>query len=157
MAKRSAFDTVVRDCDGVIHVASVTTPSSDPNEVITPSIAGAINALEAASHEDGVQRFVYCSSITAAVSPTHRTSTGLTSESWNMLDFDEAWAPPPCDRFRVAAVQASSKMQAEAAIWRWYGRVKPHFVLNTGRSSKYVLSETCNSAQSADKNYSPAG
>ena len=133
MATKAAFDDVTRDCVGVVHVASVTTLSPDPHEVITPSIAGAINALEAATKAGSVKRFVYCSSIAAALSPNRSTKSETTSESWNMLDFDEAWAPPPYDPGRTAAVQASAKMQTEAAIWRWYGRTRPNYVLNAGK------------------------
>jgi len=153
MATQGAFDVVMQHCVGVVHVASVTTLSSDPNEVITPSIAGAINALEAAAKEDCVRRFVYCSSVTAAVSPNRIATSEVTSESWNMLDFDDAWAPPPYEQRRPAAVHASAKMQTEAAMWRWYARRKPGFVLNTGMSgnspvyciANTAVSPTCHS------------
>ena len=118
MAKQFAFDIAVRGCSGVIHVASVTKASPDPDEIITPSIAGAINALEAAAREAGVKRFVYCSSVAAAVSHDRGVRNEITSESWNMLDFEDAWAPPPYQADRLRPVQASSKMQTEAAVWR---------------------------------------
>lgn len=133
MAKQYAFDIAVRGCSGVIHVASVTSMSPNPNEVITPSIAGATNALEAANKEPNVKRFVYCSSVAAAVSHDRGVRNEISSDSWNMLDFDDAWAPPPYDLDRARSVYASSKMQTEAALWRWYGRRKPLFTLNTGK------------------------
>ena len=140
MANQFAFDIAVRGCSGVVHVASVTSMSPNPNEVITPSIAGAVNALEAANKEPLVKRFVLCSSVSAAVSHDRGVRNEITSESWNMLDFDDAWAKPPYDPDRAKAVYASSKMQAEAAVWRWYGRRKPLFTLNTGGSiNPYVF------------------
>lgn len=134
MAKQYSFDIAIRGCSGVVHVASVTLVSPDPDEIVTPSIAGAINALEAASKEPGVKRFVYCSSVAAAVSHDRGVRNEITSESWNMLDFEDAWAPPPYELDRGKAVQASSKMQTEAAVWRWYGKKQPQFTLNTGQS-----------------------
>jgi hypothetical protein len=131
MAKQCAFDIAIRGCAGIIHVASVTSMSSDPNEVITPSIAGAINALEAAHKEINLKRFVLCSSAAAAVSCDRGVRNEVTSESWNMLDFEDAWAPPPYEG-RANVVSASSKMQTEAAVWRWYHRRRPQFVLNSG-------------------------
>jgi nucleoside-diphosphate-sugar epimerase len=132
MAKQWAFDIAIRGCAGIIHVASVTSMSPDPNEVITPSIAGAINALESAHKEINLKRFVLCSSVDAAVSCYRGERNEVSSESWNMLDFEDAWAPEPFDNGRARAVYASSKMQTEAAVWRWYHRRKPQFVLNTG-------------------------
>ncbi len=118
MARQNAFHAAVRGCSGVVHVASVTSMSPDPNEVITPSIAGTINALEAAASESTVVRFVYCSSVSAAVSHDRCVRNEVTSESWNMFDFEDAWEPPPYEQDRAVAVAASSKMQTEAALWR---------------------------------------
>ena len=109
MAKEHAFDIAVRGCSGVVHVASVTSMSPDPNEVITPTIAGAINALEAAGKELGVKRFVHCSSVDAAVSHDRGVRNEVGSDSWNMLDFEDAWAPGPYGEDRVRAVYASSE------------------------------------------------
>ena len=133
MAERSAFDVAVRDCSGIIHVASATMPSPDPNEVIVPSIAGAINALESATKEASIKRFVLAGSVAAAVSQDRGVRNEISSTDWNMLDFDDAWAPPPYDYSRVAAVAASSKMQTEAGVWRWFKKNKPYFALNTGQ------------------------
>ena len=119
MAVGGAFDLAIRDCAGVVHVASVTSMSPDPNDVITPTIAGALNALEAAATEPSVTRFVHTSSIAAAISHDRNRRTEVSSHTWNMLDFNVAWAEPPYNEERAVAVFSSSKMQAEAAVWRW--------------------------------------
>lgn len=134
MVPQGAFDIAARGCSGIVHVASVMTFSSDPNEVITPSIAGALNALEAAAKEPGVKRFVYCSAAAAAVSQGTWMRNEVTNESWNMSAFKTAWEPPPYDVDRAWAVFSSSKMQTEQAVWRWYHAKRPQFVLNTGKS-----------------------
>jgi nucleoside-diphosphate-sugar epimerase len=132
MAVQNAFDIAVRECCGIVYLASVTTMSPVPDEVITPSIAGAINALESATKDANVTRFVLCSSIAAAVSHDRGVRNEITSESWNMLDFDDAWAKPPYEQRRAVAVAASAKMQTEAAVWRWFARKRPYFSINTG-------------------------
>lgn len=132
MVPKGAFDIAVRGCSGVVHCASVTSFSSDPETVVTPSIAGALNALEAAKGEPGVTRFVYCSSTAAAVSSGNGFRQNVTSESWNMAAFKTAWQPPPYDLDRAWAVYAASKFQTEQAVWRWCHEHQPRFVLNTG-------------------------
>ena len=132
MAVRHAYDLAIRGCSGVIHCASVTELNPNPHEVVTPSMAGVLNALEAAEKEPTVQRFVYCSCISAAVSHDRGVRNAVTSESWNLLDFEDAWGPQPYEPDRVLAVQASAKMQAEQAVWRWFWAHRPPFVLNTG-------------------------
>ena len=110
MAAQGAFNIAVRGCAGVVHVASVTSMSSNPDDVVTPSIAGALNALEAAALEPNVTRFVHCSAVSAAISHDRGKRHEVTSQSWNMLDFNDAWAPPPYKEDRALAVSASSKM-----------------------------------------------
>lgn len=145
MAAQYAFDVAVRDCSGIIHVASVTTSSPDPHQVITPSIAGAVNVLNAAAKDSTVRRVVLTSSIAAAVSRNRETRSVVDKDSWNLLEFEDAWSPPPCVEeevgARVAAVAACSKMQMEQAAWRWYWERRPGFVMNTGEysSSLYAL------------------
>ncbi|KAK5127127.1 hypothetical protein LTR85_008487 [Meristemomyces frigidus] len=131
MVPKGAFDIAARGCSGVVHVASVMTFSPDPDEVVTPSIAGALNALEAAAKEPNVKRFVYCSAAAAAVAQGTGMREDVTNESWNMSALKTAWEPPPYDVERAWAVFSSSKMQAEQTVWRWYRARRPQFVLNT--------------------------
>ena len=133
MVPQGAFDLAARGCSGVIHVASNTSFSPDPNVVIPPSIAGAVNALEAAAKEPQVKRFVYCSSVSAAVNSGTGVRNHVTSDSWNMSAFSKAWEPPPYEDDRCWAVYCSSKMQTEQAVWRWYKERRPQFVLNAGK------------------------
>ncbi|KAK5690665.1 hypothetical protein LTR17_025902 [Elasticomyces elasticus] len=131
MAQPGAFDIAARGCAGIMHVASVMSYSPDPHQVIAPTIAGAINALEAAAKEPTVRRFVYCSATAAAVSQGTGKRNTVTHESWNMAAFKTAWEPPPYNNDRAYAVFASSKMQTEQAVWRWVRSRRPHFAINT--------------------------
>jgi len=110
--------------------------SCDSSEVVTPTTAGAVNALEAAAAEPGIKRFVYTSSIAAAASYHDGACSDITRESWNMLDMNkDCDATPYIDRdTRALAVYSCSKIQAEACVWRWYDVHKPGFALNTSKS-----------------------
>lgn len=121
---------------GVIHVSSDTSFSSDPNVVITNSIAGALNALDAAAKAPSIKRFVLCSSIAAAVSPANGRKDEITSESWNMEAFCRAWEPPPDAPDKGWQVYMASKMQIEQAVWKWYRDRRPSFTLNAGTASR---------------------
>ena len=132
MAVRGAFNLAIRGCSGVIHTAHVTSMSGNPNDVVTPSIAGALNALEAAVLEPLVTRFVYTSSVNATISHERNEPNEVNSQSWNMMDFRDAWSPPPYGEDRAFPTYNASKMQTEAAVWKWHDTKKPHFVLNSG-------------------------
>jgi nucleoside-diphosphate-sugar epimerase len=136
MVPQGAFDIAVRGCSGVVHIASVMSFSSNPHEVITPTIAGALNALEASAKDPGIKRFVYCSAAAAAVSQGTGSRHVVTSDSWNMAAFKAAWEPSPYEPERAWAVFSSSKMQAEQAVWRWCRANKPAFAVNTGMLSR---------------------
>lgn len=132
MLAPGAYDTAVRGCSGVVHCASVTTLSPDPTKVIISSIAGAINALEAAAKEPHVLRFVYTSCTCAAANSGSGARGDITSGSWNMSSFLTAWQNPPYDEDRIWAVYASSKLQTEQAMWRWMSDNRPQFTMNAG-------------------------
>jgi len=132
MVVQGAYSAAVKGCTGVVHSASVMTFDTDPHKVVTPSIAGALHALEAAATEPGIRRFVYCSATAAAVMQGDGKRNDVTHESWNMAAFRTAWETPSDDEARGFAVFASSKMQTEQAVWRWYRAKRPLFTLNTG-------------------------
>ncbi|KAF2859135.1 aldehyde reductase [Piedraia hortae CBS 480.64] len=132
MTPRGAFDAAIRGCAGVVHLASVMSWSSDPEEVITPTLAGALNILEAAAGEPEMLRFVYCSAAAAAATYQSGRVEEVTSESWNMASFGEAWDLPPYGPERAWAVYCSSKVQTEQAVWTWIDKAKERpFTVNT--------------------------
>ncbi|KAK3675607.1 hypothetical protein LTR78_004691 [Recurvomyces mirabilis] len=107
MVVQGAYSAAVQGCTGVVHSASVMTFDTDPHEVVTPSIAGALHALEAAAAEPGVRRFVYCSATAAAVMQGDGKRNEVTHESWNMAAFRTAWGTASDDEARGFAVFAS--------------------------------------------------
>ncbi len=119
MSAEDAFKEAIKDCKGVVHCAAVTQLNPDPDYVITPTIAGALNLLDAASVA-GVQRFVFTSGVASAVSHDREEVQEVSCQTWNMPVFNEAWAPAPYSEEKLLAVRDSMKLQTEAAVWRWY-------------------------------------
>ena len=69
--------------------------SSNPHDVIPPTIAGATNCLRAAEKEPSVKRFVYTSSSTACLIPQPNKEITVDKETWNQDAIEQAWKPPP--------------------------------------------------------------
>lgn len=135
MAAEGAFDKAVKGVAVVAHTASVMSLDHDPNQVIPPVVAFALNAVKAAYAEPSVKRFVFCSSSTAAVlSVVDKPGVVVTEETWNDEAVREAWADPPYTPERAHAVYSASKVLAEKAIWEYYrdhSEERPDLVVNT--------------------------
>lgn len=83
MIADDAYTDAVKGVSGIVHLASVTTFSSDPDAVIPPTVKGALNVLKAASTEPEVKSIVYTSSSTAALSPVANKKILVTKDTWN--------------------------------------------------------------------------
>lgn len=105
--------------------------SPDPNKVIPEVLAGVNEALKSAAKEPSVKRFVYTSSSTAATRVILNKEFAVTANTWNDLDMEDAWAPPPYKDDRKWAVYGSSKTEAEKALWEFVKNQKPAFVTNS--------------------------
>ena len=103
----------------------------DPNEVIPGVVAGALNALSAASKIPSIKRFVYTSSSAAILLAKPNVELNLSTEDWNIEAIEAAWKPPPYEPERGSAVYAASKTEAEQRMWEFVKEEKPGFVLNT--------------------------
>lgn len=87
--------------------------------------------LTSAAKESSVKRFVYTSSSQAATEPIPNKVFPIDANSWNEACIKEAWAPPPYAPERAWAVYASSKTEAEKALWKFVKDQKPGFVVNS--------------------------
>jgi len=83
MIADNAYTDAVKGVSGIVHLASILTFSSDPEEVIPPTVKGTLNVLEAATTEPKVKSFVYTSSSTAALSPITNKKIIVTKDTWN--------------------------------------------------------------------------
>ncbi len=94
-------------------------------------VAGALNALSAASKIPSIKRFVYTSSSAAILLPKPNVELNISTEDWNIEAIEAAWKPPPYEPERGSAVYAASKTEAEQRMWEFIKEEKPGFVLNS--------------------------
>ncbi|KAF5557312.1 aldehyde reductase 2 [Fusarium phyllophilum] len=130
LSATGAFDEAVKGVSAVAHIASVLDFDPNPNNVVPQTVAGVTSVLESASKESSVTRFVFTSSIVAAVFPTADQDGVVDRNSWNEFAVKEAWAPPPYEPSRAMLVYAASKVAAEQVLWKYVDENKPHFVTN---------------------------
>ncbi|KAK0886970.1 hypothetical protein LTR02_017661 [Friedmanniomyces endolithicus] len=124
MVADGAFDDAVQGVSGIVHLASVVTFSDKFDEVVPPTVKGALNVLTSASKESGVKSVVYTSSSTAALTPVPNKKIVITADSWNEAAVNAAQNDPNVDPY---SVYAASKTEGERAIWKAVGQTKPPF------------------------------
>jgi nucleoside-diphosphate-sugar epimerase len=130
MSHEGAFDEAIKGVSGIAHIASNVSADPNPNNVIPEVISWLNGILQSAAKEPSVKRFVYTSSSVAAANPKPGVEFIIDSNSWNEEAIKDAWAPPPYPDDRKWAVYASSKAEAEKALWKFSAEQKPNFVVN---------------------------
>ncbi|KAJ7615669.1 hypothetical protein DFH06DRAFT_1286152 [Mycena polygramma] len=116
MIQDGAFDKSVKGVSGIVHLATVATFSDKVDEVVPPTVKGALEVLKSASTEPGIK------------SVRSRGKGLLTEGSWNESAMDEARNNPQAHPFTV---YAASKAEAERAIWQTVEQTKPPFHVAT--------------------------
>jgi nucleoside-diphosphate-sugar epimerase len=124
--KEGAFDDAVRGVSAIIHIASPTHWSSDPEEVVKPAVNSVKSLMASAMKEPTVQRFVYTSSSIAAAMPKPNQEFTINKHSWN-TEVD-AYATEKAD---PSLVYGASKLHAERAVWDFAREHRPTFAVNT--------------------------
>lgn len=113
------FDEAVKGVTAILHTAYITRIVPDPNEVITPSVAGIRSIIKSASKEPSVMRVVFTSSAMAASPLTQDADNGVIDDnSWNDAALEAAWAPPPYGMSHMMANYPASKLAAEKEVWK---------------------------------------
>jgi nucleoside-diphosphate-sugar epimerase len=112
-----AYDEAIKGAAAIIHTAYVTNIVSDPNEVITPMVAGVRSILAAAIREPAVQEVVFTSSaLVASPLESGGIDNGVVGrDSWNDAILEAAWAAPP----NAMANYPASKVAAEKEVWKF--------------------------------------
>ncbi|KAI8628125.1 NAD(P)-binding protein [Xylariaceae sp. FL1651] len=131
MTTPGVFDEAMKDCAGVVHLASEMAFSPDPNKMIPPSLAMVNNVLTAASKTSSVKRVVYTSS--QVTLPSISEPGVINGSSWQPRADEviaHAWAEPYTPD-KARSVYVAGKISAERACWDFVKREKPSFVLNT--------------------------
>ncbi|KAK5167089.1 uncharacterized protein LTR77_007819 [Saxophila tyrrhenica] len=130
VSQEGAWDEAVKGVDAIIHMATDTSFSPDPNVVVTATEEGVRNILRS-SKKAGVKRFVLTSSSAAVLFPVSNKDITVEVNDWNQEALDAAWAPPPYTEERAFAVYAASKAAMEKAMWKFAEDEKPHFTVNS--------------------------
>lgn len=124
MLAEGAYDEAVKGVAGIVHLASVLSFSNKPEEVIPPTVKGALNVLKSASTEPKLKSFVYCSSSAAAFTPVPDTRIKVTKDTWNDDAIQKARNDPNVNGFTV---YNASKAEGERAVWAAVKQTNPPF------------------------------
>lgn len=123
MIKADAYDAAVVGVNGVVHLASILTFSTDPKEVVEPSVKGTLNVFKSATREPKIKSFVYTSSSAACLLPMPDKKVKITKDTFNDIAIEAAYKPNPS----AFEVYAASKAAAEKALWDAVAKTKPTF------------------------------
>lgn len=100
---------------GIVHLASVTVFSDNPDDVVPPTVAGAINILKSATREPSVKSFVYTSSSTAALFPQPNVEIKVDKSTWNEPAMKAV--QDKSSKLDGYTVYGASKTYAEKVTW----------------------------------------
>ena len=127
----SAYNEAIKGVAAVLHIAYVTRIVPDPNEVITPTVAGIRSIMNSAIQESSVKVIVFTSSALAASSLSQDIDNGTVDrESWNDTVLEAAWAPSPYGMSHAMANYPASKVAAEKEVWKFVKENKLPFIVN---------------------------
>ncbi|KAH7018697.1 hypothetical protein B0J12DRAFT_688386 [Macrophomina phaseolina] len=127
MSVDGAYDEVKKGVSAFIHVASVLSWDTNPNNVIPPVVNGALVAAKAAASEPSIKRFVLTSSSWSTIMPIADTKIVVDENTWDDAAVEGAWKEGADGK----TVYAASKTQSEQALWKWVKENKPDMVVNT--------------------------
>lgn len=130
----------INDCKGVygiIHLATAAIFSTDPNEVIPPTVAGALSIFVTALLKRSIRSIVYTSDSFAALLPQPNQRVDVTALTYNEESVAVARDLVRAEQIRRAAwdpstvyelnIYAAAKVAAERAIWQFVEDHKPSF------------------------------
>ncbi|KAK3290218.1 putative aldehyde reductase 2 [Chaetomium fimeti] len=126
-----AYDEAIKGVAAIVHTAYVTNIVPDPNDVITPMVAGVRSIMNAAIRESSVKVAVFTSSAvsTSPLAPGIDNGT-IGRDSWNDAVLEAAWAPPPYGISHAMANYPASKLAAEKEVWKFVENNDLHFNVN---------------------------
>ncbi|KAF2464021.1 NAD(P)-binding protein, partial [Lindgomyces ingoldianus] len=135
MAAEGAFDEVIKGVSAAIHCASIVSFSGIIDEVISPTIKGTTNILEAALETPSVKSVVLTSTSGAASGPRPGVKFHIGRNTWNQAAVDVVKNTPPEKRAEMGfewgyLVYVVSKIEAERAAWDFIEQRKPPFRVN---------------------------
>ncbi|KAK4446901.1 NAD(P)-binding protein [Podospora aff. communis PSN243] len=136
MAAPRAFHAAMQGVSAAIHCASIVSFSGIISEVITPTVRGTVNVLEAAmAHRDTVKSVVLTSTSGAASGPRPGVRFHIGRDTWNEEAVRVVRDTPPEKQREMGfewgyVVYVVSKIEAERAAWEFVEKEKPPFRVN---------------------------
>ena len=124
LCDHSALKVAFKGCSAIVYTPAPSMDRPDTPRTSRLLTNRALNVLEAAEEETSLQRFVYCRP------EGDGSSRRAMRRSWHKPAFDPANDPPPYEADRALEALASSKTATEQAVWQWYMRKRPHFLLS---------------------------
>uniref|UniRef100_A0A8H7Y8V9 NAD-dependent epimerase/dehydratase domain-containing protein n=1 Tax=Psilocybe cubensis TaxID=181762 RepID=A0A8H7Y8V9_PSICU len=125
ISKSGAFDEVVKDVDGIAHMASPvhSQTGADPEETLQPAIQGTVGILESAlKYGKQVKRIVVTSSCAAVLPPVTEKPTVYSELDWDIVHpeivKEKGKDAPPL------SVYCASKTLSERAAWEFHEKHK---------------------------------
>ena len=119
----------------MLEQAAVLTFSDKVDDVIPPTVKGALQILTSATKEPSIKSVVLTSSSTAALMPHPGEVLHITQDSWNK-EATEAVNAGNADGFTV---YGASKAQAEEAFWQAIDQAKPPFQVAAVRDIAFLV------------------
>ncbi|KAF2837484.1 NAD(P)-binding protein [Patellaria atrata CBS 101060] len=130
-SEAASLENVVKDIDGVIHVASPFTYDilDNEKELVLPAIAGVTSILEASLSNPKVKRVVITSSFAAVLDIGKKSSPRYkyTATDWNPLSYEESVN----EKTSAVVAYRGSKKFAELKAWKFIKERKPSFDIVT--------------------------
>ncbi|KAL4884466.1 hypothetical protein BJY04DRAFT_8994 [Aspergillus karnatakaensis] len=131
LGAEGAYNEAIKGIAAIIHIAYVTNIVPDPNDVITPMVAGVRSIMNAAMQEPSVKEVVFTSSALSASPLVRGVDNGVIGQdSWNDAVLEAAWAPPPYGMAHAMANYPASKVAAEKEVWKFVESHDLHFNVN---------------------------
>ncbi|KAJ7602296.1 NAD-P-binding protein [Mycena polygramma] len=133
MVADGAFDEAVKGVSGIVHLASIVTFSTKVEEVVPPTVKGALEVLRSAAKEPGVKSVVYTSSSAACLLAQPDKVIVVTEDTWNESAVAEAHNDPSPNPWVVPARLRLKTYQItfHRAVWQFVAQTKPHFQVCT--------------------------
>jgi nucleoside-diphosphate-sugar epimerase len=139
ITQEGAFDTALRDCTHVAHVASplVVGSTNVEDEVLKPALRGTLSLLASAEKANKLKSVVVTGSFASVIDLMQDLRPGYiyTPKDWSPLTYELA-ADPALDlskwpeRYRPFVTYTTSKKVAERGAWDWWAEHKPAWDLS---------------------------
>lgn len=136
-----AFNEVVRGVAEVCHVATAATLTTDPDQAISATVAGAVNLFKAAARESMIQSVIYTADSFATLLRQSNKPLTIKATDYNEYAISAAYDPAELAGVKATAwdpsmavelvIWAAAKAFAERAVWQFVSDQKSTFQMSS--------------------------